>query len=231
METKEKRSFYLKNYNAASSSMLAQSSVHERFINLLHQQTAMLKFLDYNRMLHLSFSSDAQRICTCGSIGASGFKFRVTGTLVIIRVSQLADKCLERLNTDFARICLSTAAQGNLRICRIWVQKKRKVKKFQSSIFFYLFLSFFISIFACNIHFTEWGFALMIILLLEGQNPSLVTFYFFIWRANVALIAVDLAVLYKNTFLRRARVTLCLWSMGRAPASTRLSLPAALQTS
>lgn len=74
-QKKEKRSFYLKNYNAASSSMLAQSSVHERFINLLHQQTAMLKFLDYNRMLHLSFSSDAQRICTCGSIEASGFKF------------------------------------------------------------------------------------------------------------------------------------------------------------
>lgn len=48
----------------------------------------------------------------------------------------------------------------------------------------------------------------MIILLVEGQNPSLVTFYFFIWRQNVALIAVDLAVLYKNAFLRRARVTL-----------------------
>lgn len=60
----------------------------KEFINLLYQHTAIL---------NSSSSSNAHRICTCSFTGASGFKSRVTGTMVVIQVSVFVDKCFEVL--------------------------------------------------------------------------------------------------------------------------------------
>lgn len=85
MEMKEiKEVIYLQSYNAASSSPLAQSSVHVRIHRSPASTDCPVAVSRLYMMLHPSFSSDAQGIYTCNSTGASGFKFRVTGTLVII---------------------------------------------------------------------------------------------------------------------------------------------------
>jgi len=78
--------------------MLAQFSVCERIHKSPVSTDCHVEVSQLYVVLHSSPSSDAHGICTCNSTEASGFTFRVTGTLVIIRVSVLVDKCFERLN-------------------------------------------------------------------------------------------------------------------------------------